>query len=786
VIGEVQSGKTSHMASVIAKAVDASFNVVIVLAGLTDVLRNQTQDRLDKDLFAFEPTDPRNYNSLPTCIQWSKKSPKDHPSSGEVCVSTQRVEADLRRQGWILAVTKKNVRTINRLCAALENADFTDRARARVLVIDDEADSASPHAPRRPELPPTGINRAIRRLMACFPHHSYVGYTATPYAVVLANPEDVEGMYPKDFIVALPASEAYFGMARIFGAEDHPEHDGGLPWVVVEVCDEEMDRLKYRRGAPTTELTSTLRDALHYFICATAERWRRGQRAESSTMLVHTTPFTVGHRQLLQAIEVELGRIRRGIAGRDSAVMSELRQVWARETARIPEDYLGRGGLGHFEDIVDVLRDVMAKLWVCQENSVSRERIRFRDERGDPIQQVAVIVGGNVLSRGVTLEGLVVSYFGRATDLYDALSQAGRWFGYRSGYEELQRLWTTRAMEGFYRDIARIDRDIRLQVKQLAASKISPTELPVSVRTHELLRVTSPYKMWFADSVEVPIGGLRLETTVFDRGVEMQHGGGRVQSEQSQAQWKYARELFANIAPATGPRLGADGCSMVFEGAPFSAVLRFLRGYPLHPADPILQIREALMSAYARDLDSGCSFASWNIAIIGVHRDDGQPPIDLGSGLRMQRVNRSRRQRVPLQREYPNAAFIKQLSSASDVAVDLPVEEVRATTGRNALLALRKIGGRYSRPLLALYAIDKNSKPKTTEREASGNEQMYADLDASSDLLGFMLVHPVLRDEQRSGGLRGGRVAVKAADSRPLVEADAELAQEVRQQEADL
>jgi hypothetical protein len=780
VIGEVQSGKTGHMASVIAKAVDAGFNVVIVLAGLTDVLRNQTQDRLDKDLFVFESSDPTdNSRQLPRCTRWTKKSSPNSPSGGEVNVSSQQIEHDLQRKGWVLAVTKKNVRTINRLCRALEEADASFRAGARVLVIDDEADSASPHAPKKPELSPAGVNQAIRRLLKCFRHHTYVGYTATPYAVVFADPEDPEGFYPRDFIVALPASPSYYGMARIFGSEDDPENDGGLPWALVSVSEEQMSQLKYRKGGPQLSMPPALRDAIQYFVCATAERWRRGQESDSSTMLVHTTPFTTGHRQILALVEAELRRIRDGVEHGTSEVLAGLEAVWSREIARVRQSLGSTVSIGTFADLRPVLQRVLAVMWACQENSVSNERIRFRDDKGRALQQVAVIVGGNVLSRGVTLEGLVVSFFGRATDLYDALSQAGRWFGYRAGYEDLQRIWSTPVMHGFYRDIAAVDRDIRMQVRQLSASSHSPAELPVSVRTHDLLRVTSPYKMWFAENVEVSLDGLRFETTVFDRGLRDESGAYSGRSLHVERQWECARRLFSGIARTLQPRVGADRCSRVFERVPFTAILPFLRDFPLHPADPGAVLRDGLIASYAREIDSDVTFSEWNVALIGVHQSERRGSCELAEGISINRVNRARRKSVPLQADFPDAAFIKQLSSAADVAVDLPAEAIAGKAARNELIALRRVDGPHARPLLAFYAIDRGSRPKDTDSD------QYAELSAASDLLGYMLVNPIKRAVRSSARLDGGRLAVKSVVRRPEVEADDELNLEIRAQDQD-
>jgi hypothetical protein len=333
-------------------------------------------------------------------------------------------------------------------------------------------------------------------------------------------------------------------------------------------------------------------------------------------------------------------------------------------------------------------------------------------------------------------------------------------------------------MHGFYRDIAIVDRDIRMQVRQLSAASISPLEVPVSVQTHDMLRVTSPHKMWFAENVELAIDGLRFETTVFDRGNIDDAGNHTRISDRVLEQWERTRQLFSALVTSMRPRMGADGRSQVFDGVPFGLVIGFLRSFPLHPADPGAALRDGLLSAYARRIDSDVAYAQWNVALIGVKRSERRGAVALASDLELLRVNRARRKHVPLQADHPDAAFIKQLSSATDVAVDLPEDLIRGITARNELLRIREAGGPFARPLLAFYAIDRGSRPRNTLSD------QYSDLAAASDLVGYMIVNPCRNNRKTLGGLTGERLAVRTAITRPELDADETISAELQAQDA--
>lgn len=747
VVGDVQSGKTNHMASVAAKAVDAGYNVVIILAGVTDALRTQTQRRMNKDLFVYCHGDPLSANKLRDCHPWSRLPQDDEPpAAGEVKIDPNSAEHQLSGGAWVLAITKKNKSTIDKLTRTLGKVNPDVRAKARVLVIDDEADSASPHAPKHPDADPMGINKAIRGLLARFPHHCYLGYTATPYAVLLANPDDDEGFYPRDFVVALPQSPAYFGMARIFGATDDPGSDGGLAWTQVDVDSEQM-RL-FRGGE--VQLTEGLRDAMRYFLCATAARGVRGQADASSSMLVHLSHKRSDHAAQVRVVDGELGRIRTAVVANCKTELAALRQVWTREMDRLGSWRDEQREPVCFDALEPHLHSVVRSCRACKENSDTPQdaKLRYYDDMGNPVREIAIVVGGNVLSRGLTIEGLVVSFFGRRIELYDALSQAGRWFGYRSGYADMQRIWSTEPTFGFFRDLALVDRDVREQIVELCRQGVSPRQLPVSVRKHDLLEITSRYKLWFAEEVDLPVQDTFFETRSFWRGKSPE---GR---QNVSRQWEAADELVRMAGTAAGWGISrADTRSPVARDVDCEAVFRFLRSYDLHPSDPLGKLRGPLLEFYNKELSMNGIYSKWNIAIIDVTGEAGTARHRFADGPAVGKHGRSPRTMSRGNQSWGSeAALLKQLSSPRDVGVDFD-SPLQPGARRSALLHARGVAGGPGRPLLALYVIDSKSTPRSEEARKKG----YGELDAPRDLVGYMLVNPtspVVADGRLSGRVR--------------------------------
>lgn len=202
VVGHVQSGKTANFTATIAKAADAGYRLFIVLSGVHNALRKQTQQRLDQQLYDLQKA------------RWVQLTDEKRDFGNPVKALALLQSTDLR----VYAVVKKNVSRLTRLRDWLREAHrYGGLDTCPVLVIDDESDQASPNAASNAELNRTKVNERIVELLN-LPRVAYVGYTATPFANVLINPSEAEGLYPRDFIFALDKPDAYFGSEELFGA----------------------------------------------------------------------------------------------------------------------------------------------------------------------------------------------------------------------------------------------------------------------------------------------------------------------------------------------------------------------------------------------------------------------------------------------------------------------------------------------------------------------------------------------------------------------------------------
>ena len=422
VVGHVQSGKTANMTAVAAKALDAGYNTVIVLAGLTNKLRYQTQLRLFHDLVNRNP------------LNWQVLTPNEMdrdfraPPQGGFLSHVDKAQ---------LAVIKKNVSPLRQLRIAVDRTLPAVRSQLRILVIDDECDQASINSARG-ELDMTAINRRIRDLLSLLPAVTYVGYTATPFANVLINPYRVEGqelddLYPRDFVTALPRPDTYFGTERLFGAtpsdpDDIQPDEEGLD-MIRDVPNEEEALLqpqsRQERYAFQPSMANSLKTAILYFLASCAARHARGDGAKHMTMLVHTSAYVVAHQRVAALIHGWVDVNRKKIVDPESNLGQRIREVWIDELARIPENITDAPAVP-VDQIFEHLGTVLERIEFPVENGASDDRI---DYTGKP--RTYIVVGGSILARGLTLEGLTVSYFLRATNQYDTLLQMGRWFGYR-------------------------------------------------------------------------------------------------------------------------------------------------------------------------------------------------------------------------------------------------------------------------------------------------------------------------------------------------------------------
>jgi hypothetical protein len=510
VLGYVQSGKTANFTAVIAKAADAGYKLVVVFSGIDNGLRRQTQLRLNRELTGYPGDPPNAVEQPPVGKQWHQ-------------FTTDALDGDFNRgrantaalQGSqpVLLVVKKNGAVLKRLQAWFEEASEDMRRALPALFIDDEADQASVDTKgsyqqeegfdaNDPDFDePAVINRRIRSLLNLFPRRVYIAYTATPFANVLIPHDNYGGsvgddLYPRDFIVDLPKPREYFGTEEFFGRLD-PESGEEVPGLDVlrDVPDSEVAQL-----IGNNELVPSLEEALCAFLLSGAARAQRGKAGAPCTMLVHTTQRIADQTPTRQLIESRFNELKdEWRYDKHNGLRDRLKALWDTDFTPATKE-VDEQRLVDFEAIEGYIHSFAKAVEVLEINS----------ERGDVLDfdlhpsLKAIAIGGNKLARGLTLEGLLVSYFARQSPQYDTLLQMARWYGYRGGYEDLTRIYTTGTLQGWFADLALVEHRLRQDIRMYEmVPGLRPSEVGVRILSHPSMQVTSALKRRHAIATQV-------------------------------------------------------------------------------------------------------------------------------------------------------------------------------------------------------------------------------------------------------------------------------------------
>lgn len=697
ILGHVQSGKTANMTAVIAKAADAGYNLVIVLAGVTNKLRSQTQGRLEQDLTSH------NHALWVLETRSGEEEDFDTPASGKLTIPGGR---EVR-----LIVIKKVASRLEALYRTISDTPPGVLRKYRVLVIDDECDQASVNTSATGM---TTINERIRRIIDGFPAVSYVGYTATPFANVFIDPhggieKGLRDLYPRHFIYALPKPKEYFGLEEVFGkdpldAEKETRDEAGLDLIrSIPAC--EHDRLiTTRRNEKDTfqpEVTASLRDALHWFIASCIIRETRGQQGMHMSMLVHTSAFIEQHSRMESAIKNYLRSTPSEVLADRVLALVEAEQKLARDALEAYGE--------PWPSAEEIARQVPAmndRLEVIVENSESLNRMNF--DRDKPAR--FIVIGGAVLARGLTLEGLSASFFMRTTTRqYDSLMQMGRWFGFRPGYEDLLRLWTTDELAANFRALARIEEEVREDIEVYSEKQCTPLDLAVRVRRIPGMAITSAGKMGAAEVTGISYEGRHLQTFRFDHKNE----------EVVQENLKAAARLIEKVGKESFSRKARG---LLAENIPAHRIRSFLSKYSI--SDRHIDLQQGYLIRFMDSAEE--RWGHWNLGIIQPRssgRTLGSRYAEL-SGLKTI-------QRARLRSLVDGQADIKALMSRLDILLDAGTEPEDASKMSWAQLKMH----RPQCPLLLLYFIDAESPP----RRVGGGR---VSLDAVDDLVGIGLVFP--------------------------------------------
>ncbi|AYG06214.1 endonuclease [Pseudomonas fluorescens] len=704
VVGHVQSGKTGNYTGLICKAADAGYKIIIVLAGLHNNLRAQTQIRLDEGFLGFATI--ADADELPAVgvglidkdLSVRPNAATNRSDKGDFnTVIASRMNISPEQRPWLFVV-KKNKTVLELLLHWIRNrvANHVDPETGRrlvtnlpLLVIDDESDHGSVDTGEdivdefgAPDLEhePKTINRLIRSILHHFSRKAYVGYTATPFANIFIHDrgetkEHGPDLFPSAFITSLAAPSNYVGPGRVFGSASSTPED--LP-MVRPLSDDEFQTWmtpRHKNGyrplwKGEDRVPDSLAEAIRSFVYACTVRKLRGQGGKHSSMLIHVTRFTSVQNavvtQVTDYVRDLKGRYTRGIelAELEAFMCKEYEETFLPGMQRVRSALVEGEVLEDFSwaDIRSVLPDVLSDIRVREINGSAKEALDYAENDVTGLKVIAI--GGDKLARGLTLEGLCTSYFLRTARMYDTLMQMGRWFGYRDGYLDVCRLYTSHEMVEWFGHIADAAEELRQEFDNMVAAGATPKQFGLRVKSHSVLTVTSRAKMRNARAMQLTYSGDLLQTIVFPN-----------RKDDITANFKAGDRFIAELGTSKDLNLqlfvpaGQKWNGHLWRDVPALSIISFLREYKTHPAS--FRIMSPLIADFIEEMNKGRELTSWTVALIGKDSGPDDKPRTVGGCS----VNMLERKRTT---EHEDRYSIKTLISPRDQAIDLTEAEWQA------------------------------------------------------------------------------------------------------------
>jgi hypothetical protein len=606
VMGHVQSGKTTNYAALICKAADAGYKIIILLAGITNSLRSQTQERLDETFIgkvsAFSPV---AQETLPITNYGGGRFPaygtsRDHDFQKRTAANYGVTLAALNEP--TIFVTKKNKATLGNLRDWLVDQNHGGLIKEPLLLIDDEADNASVNTAKDPKKT-TAINKAIREILALFQRTSYVGYTATPFANIFIDPDTEDEMlkddlFPRHFIKALDPPSNYVGASRVFNEE------GDLYADMVRIVDDFQDvlPLKHKRDHDFSILPQSLFQAVRLYFLTRAIRILRKQGEKHCSMMINVSRFNDVQENIHGLVYAYLVDFQNSVmvnAGLPDAKITDTNLLDLRND--FDDEYESCGQT--FDDIKTVLKEAVESISVITVN-MKGGTLDYLRHRQTGLHVIAI--GGLALSRGLTLEGLTVSYILRNTAASDTLMQMARWFGYRPGFEEICRIFLPENSLDHYEYVEEAIAELRAEIKRMESGRQTPQDFGLKVRqSPTTLRITAANKMRSASSITVALdySGRHIEGHVlFNDDTQNQSNTGAIQ----------------NFLEPLGPHTADEpGGTVSWEDVTGAQVLQLLSNFSFPEAHthlgPITN-SESLVYDYISDR-LGAELGHWDVVI---------------------------------------------------------------------------------------------------------------------------------------------------------------------------
>ncbi len=725
VVGQVQSGKTANYTGLLCKAVDAGYKLIIVLAGMQNSLRSQTQLRLDEGFLGFDSQVQRADAQENSFIGVGRIQIGKRLIANSATSSADKGDFNKRVAGQfgvspgggdpLLLVVKKNSSVLKNLLQwALRQGDKNEKSGKRtvrgvpLLVIDDEADNASINTNPLPfdengnvieEQDISAINSLIRKLLHSFERSAYVGYTATPFANIFIHPDVTasecgDDLFPRSFIINLPAPSNYIGPAQVFGLDADPalgfDETKGLPIIrrvdagsaeqvmifafylaiqggfhklasllLQDYLDAKEDWIPvgHKKGHIPGELPVSVREAIKAFILSCAVRMARGQEKEHNSMLVHVTRFTDVQTRVEEQVKNELTslqrRLRYGDGNAPGQLVAEFEQLWEKDfrpTAASIAQSIDDPELQpvSWEEVRPLLNRAASKIQVKKINGTAKDVLDYWEHKNG---LSVIAIGGDKLSRGLTLEGLTVSYYLRASRMYDTLMQMGRWFGYRPGYLDVCRLYTTNELVEWYEHITVASEELRQEFDYMATSNGTPEDFGLKVRTHpQGLTITGANKMRAGTTMQLSYTRSLSETTIFFKDDSV-----------NQRNLEVTEELLRSL----GKSHTQESHNYIWKAVFPEQIIDFLSGYQSHTDCRLA--KTSLLVDYINSRRRYNELTSWTGIIISNNRAKNNRPL---AGHNVGLTKRKDVSRVPEQYRLSKSHIL----SPTDEWLDLPPE----------------------------------------------------------------------------------------------------------------
>lgn len=724
VYGNVQSGKTAHIASLIALYTSMGCDLIIVFSGVTKSLRIQTENRLRNDL-GIDRWGTFDLITAETDLL-SRKTP--------------RIEGKLYgRKMPPIGVFKKSPAALRRLLNYLKDTNDVDIWRGKqVLIIDDECDQYSPNNKEMytdeedagMDCDRSTINGLLVSIMNVFDRYCYVGFTATPFANILNEIPGRNSIYPKDFIYPLEQNQKYYGAQKIFGSsEATPDSDpvvlNAIRYIERDIIDPKLNSYQ--------ELPSEIRKAIYYFIVGTACKYYRGMEKDHSTCLLHVDLKRTTH----SVVTASVNRFVQDIKEYGKDIQSSLERVWEEERRAIDlitvaelfgysKTEMKKYKNPDYYEMEYFVRQVINKLEVIKDNS----DVRMEDRLSYPVDHssVYIVIGGNTLSRGLTLEGLLVSIFFRSTSTYDTLLQMGRWFGYRIGYEDLGRIYTTPIIAFKYSELATVEENLSQEFEKYSLD-VTPAMVSTRVRQMPMLQITRKSAMQAAISTGINYSGSRPSTLFFPH----------YDKKWLEQNLNITKEFLVSLDKSWRKYNKA----FLYESIPIEKIIEYVNRMNIHMANQTCN-KELIISFLKKALKREF-LLRWNIAVLS-NETDTAGTLKLTEDISVNLIERSRLNRHNPEEE---TVYIKVLQQPNNMLVDTDLmSSVPDKTPLLKKFVLRhnyfESKGMEEPGLMVIYPISKLSKPHNNK--AVQGEQTRIPLDTPEHVIGLMFVFPHSKD----------------------------------------